>query len=164
MRSSRSLAVALILSPLRALSAVAASVTDMVSARLGWQPLDHHVLVSIDDSDDPDLKSVDVHGVIRAWQPDTAQMLLVELHRALAYRGKFDDDIRWLVATPCHKWHGSAVLPLAWVAVRLIAAPSFADAHRNRTVGTGRLRLRFSGHAAEFGSFAAAVDYLKKHM
>lgn len=50
-------------------------------------------------------------------------------------------EIRWLVSRPCLQWRRTSRIRFSWSAARFVVAESFADAHFDCTIGTGRIGL-----------------------
>ena len=51
-------------------------------------------------------------------------------------------EVRWLVSRPCLQWRRTSRMRFSWSAARFVIADSFADAHFECTIGTGRIGLR----------------------
>ena len=146
MRRNTSRFMSVMFAPVRVANAWSEALGEAVAKRVSWSPVEEHVVITIDDSDDNVLVNTSIHGVIRcgarASDGSAGDDLLIELKSAVAYHGRFDSDsISWLVATPCIRRQPPQSLLFSWAAVRLIDALSFPAATRNRTVGFGRLRL-----------------------
>lgn len=116
--------------------------------RYGWSPVARQIWIAIDDSGDERLAGVTIEGLVRQFRvadDGSFSKLLVELAWPIAYCGHYRGaEINWLVTESCLAWRRTSLLPLAWCAVRLIDAPSFADSTYDRTIGIGRLSLRRS--------------------
>jgi membrane-associated phospholipid phosphatase len=108
-----------------------------------WSPIGRPVSILIEDSCDQRLIQRRVHGIIRAFDPKAAgQPLLIHLQRELSYRTpSLHRRVAFLVATAATRWHAPSRLLVAWAAVRLVDAPSFADQKLQPTIGTGRMTL-----------------------
>ena len=108
-----------------------------------WSPIGRVVSILIEDSCDHRLMQRRIHGIIRAFDPTAAgQPLLIHLQRALSYgTPSLHRRAEFLVATAVTPWHAPSRLLVAWTAVRLVDAPSFADQIRQPTIGTGRMTL-----------------------
>jgi hypothetical protein len=135
-----------------------------------WSPLDRQVWIAFDDSRDAALAGVTVYGCVRGWNAcdGLPNDLLIELDRPFTFglsspiiagtQHRIDgmmlsedstlrsslsgDEIRHLVTRPCLVWRRTPRIIFSWTAVRIVAASSFADAHFDRTIGTGRIGLR----------------------
>jgi hypothetical protein len=128
-----------------ALDAIPRRIGEWLAAACGWSPLGEHVILCIDDCGDRRFKGKRMRGVIRAYGLDAdVGPLLVQLQRPLLrYDGHFisKDPVEYVVLSVAVEAHTLNRLLVSWVAVRIIAAPSFCDATYDRTIGTGRVML-----------------------
>jgi hypothetical protein len=134
-----------------------------------WSPVGRRVWIAFDDARDAALSGVTVYGCIRGWNASDGLPtdLLVELDRPFTFgrsspiaegrqhhvdavtlsedstlRACFrGHEIRHLVTRPCLVWRRTPRIVFSWAAARIVAASSFADAHFDCTVGTGRIGL-----------------------
>lgn len=135
-----------------------------------WSPIGRRVWISMDDPRDAALEGIVVYGCVRACAaPDgTLTDLLVELERPFNFgnmaepinggirhrldatalgadstvrRCADDAEVRWLVSRPCLQWRRTSRIRFSWSAARFVVAGSFADAHFDCTIGTGRIGL-----------------------
>jgi kynureninase len=124
-------------------SKVLDAVAALFARALQWSPIGKDVVVVIENSEDGWLTGARLPGVVRAYADNAGiSLFLVQLEQVLQHRGRLvSKEIEMLVATSALRWHRANRLMITWVAVLVVDAPSFADQHYDRAIGTGRLEL-----------------------
>jgi len=109
-----------------------------------WSPIGTSLVIRIDDCCDERLIGKPLSGVARAFDPEArGTPLLIQLRKQLTYADEGNRRYAsFVVATAALRWHCPYRLLVAWTAVRIVDAASFADQTYRQTIGIGRLTLQ----------------------